>query len=359
VQQQRARGLRGFVQSPVGRVLLIALTIGVVFGAFVYASLLLAIPAFLIFGLGIPIYAGIKRPRYVALAGLVVILAVSPLVSLALTDEIMTPSGIATSSPSLPDGNGGSVLQSAQVTPFNGDTSTNFTWTVTVYPQYLANTGLEPRFLHLYLSTCPGATSANESGCNAGYLFKELTINVTGLNLSKAQNFTFRWTLGVTGIWDWQMSLEVNNTTAKNEYFVYLVGDPNYDAIEGPVVGTSAMVFEQLLPTIYLDAFLFLGIPFYFVLLLYMYLKNREKRRKEIRNRAAGPIPPTSAAGSGGGQPPTPVPSGEQTTGPPPGESACPNCGAVIYPAESKCWKCGADLKGSPSSVPSKPLPPG
>jgi len=281
-------------------------------------------------------------------------------VSGVITDQLFVPPGTVASSPSLPDGNGGSVLQNAQVSPFTGDTSTNFTWTVTVYPQYYGNADLTPTSIHLYLSTCPGAVSNNTSSCSSSYLFKELTQNITTA-LTSPTNYTFHWTLGVVDIWDWQMALEMFNSSNHSSGYVYLVGDPTYNGIEGPIVGSFAELFETLLPTIYLDAFLFLGLPFYFVLLLYLFLKSRERRRKEARQRAAGPIPPTSNPTGGGSELPgagSPAPPGS-ASGPPPGEQACPHCGAVVYPSESKCWKCGEAIGGTPIAADSKPLPPG
>jgi len=353
------------VQRPAGRSLWLALTIAVVGLGWAYASILLAIPAFLILGLALPIYWGIKRPRYLAIAGVVVIVLVAPIVGALYSQEILTPSPPAASSPSAPDGHGGSVLQNANVAPYQGSTSTNFTWTVTVYPQYFGNASLTPYQLHLYLSTCPGATSNNSVNCiGTSYLFKELNQTVPS-NLSPAKNYTytFHWTLGVLGIWDWQMSLELNNSSnVSNPAYVYLVGDPTYNALEGPVIGTFGDIFVSFLGDLYFYSAILLGLPYYFVLLLWMYLKQRERRRKEARQRSAGPIPPTSS-GTGPGPPPAPLTgAADKDAGPPPGEAACPNCGAVVYPAEAKCWKCGAALPGGSSlgaAPASKPLPPG
>lgn len=349
------------MQRPVGRSLWLAFTIVVVGFGWAYASILLAIPAFLILGLALPIFWGIKRPRYLAIAGVVVIVLVAPIVGALYTQQILAPAAPAASSPTAPDGHLGSVLQNANVAPFQGSTSTNFTWSVTIFPKYFGNASLTPSSLHLYLSTCPGATSNNSVNCiGVSYLFKELNQTVPA-NLSPAKNYTytFHWTIGVLGIWDWQMSLELNNSSnVSNPAFVFLVGDPTYNSIEGPVVGDFGQIFESFLGDLYFYSALLLGLPFYFVLLLWMYLKQRERRRKEERQRSAGPIPPTSS-GSGPGPPAAPLAADAgKAAGPPPGEAACPNCGAVVYPAEAKCWKCGSALPGG-AAVPSKPLPPG
>ena len=65
MELQRPRSLRGFVQTPAGRAVLLAFALAVVFGAF-YLNALCAIPAMLIVGLWLPIYLGLKRPRRLA-----------------------------------------------------------------------------------------------------------------------------------------------------------------------------------------------------------------------------------------------------------------------------------------------------
>ena len=146
-------------------------------------------------------------------------------------------------------------------------------------------------------------------------------------------------------------------------YFQTLVGDPTYNGIEGPVVGDFGVTYSSIIGGIYFDVLLFLGAPFYLVLLVYVLFKNRERRRQETQRRAAGPVPPAGGGTSGGGAPPTLIAS---ASGPPPGpptspvasERACPNCDAVVYANESKCWKCGAPLPTSGSSA-APPLPSG
>ena len=664
MQPKQKGGFRRFVQTPAGKSLLIAFAIAAVFGAFVYVTPLLAIPAFLLVGLAIPIYAGLKRPRYLALSGLVVLLLVAPVSSAAYAQEILTPVAAASSSSSLPAGNGGAVLQDAHVSPFNGDASTNFTWNVTVYPQYLtstidfvlpagvypyhlgsvpgfqagtsagnvtdsvsafnvtfargphsvtfqetglasgtnwsaslngavgtsssgtipfsvasgtypfslgavagysvnrtsgtvsvggggavvdvsfariaypvtfAETGLpsgtawnvtvngstyvstgssltvvlangshpyafgsitgfqaspasgsatvsgtnvsvnttysqttqtvaftesglpagtswsvtlgsttnrsvnrtisfvesngrysyavgtvsgyarspqnssvtlsgtsqevnvtftppermvsfteeglpaganwsvllngssesavnSPVALFLYISTCPGATT-NESGtCPGGYSFTSLK-NAFLAPVTSVTGVAFHYTIGTDGIWSWQMALE-SRDSAGHFTLVSLVGDPAYNGIEGPVVGDFAAFFAELLPTLYFDCFLFLGAPFYLVLLLYMIFKNRERRRQEMVRRSAGPIPPASPPATGPSAGPLapggPGPRELSAPGPPSGSPAqdelpCPNCSALVYPGESRCWKCGAALPATSEPTASSP----
>ena len=96
MQQQRPGRLRSFVQTPAGRAALLGLGLAVVFGTF-YISVLVAIPGILIVGLWLPIYAGLKRPRYLAISGLAIMLLVAPLVTLTYTNELLVPVATASS----------------------------------------------------------------------------------------------------------------------------------------------------------------------------------------------------------------------------------------------------------------------
>jgi hypothetical protein len=362
VQQQQRGGFRRFLQSPPGKALLIAATIVLTFASFVYVETLIAIPVFLLFGLAVPIWSGLKAPKYLALSGLVVILLVAPIANAAITQEILTPLPAATSATGLPFSNGGSaVLQNAGVSPYVGTASTNFTWSVTIYPQYLAYANSSIRWITLYVSSCPGATSNNSPNCASGYslwTFNDTDVN----NVTTTTPVTFHFQIGSQGIWDWQMELAYRNGTGGNTTDLLLVGDATYNGLEGPVVGNFGSVYVSLLPTLYLDVLLFLGIPFYVVLLLYMVFKARERRKQDTARRAAGPPPedtgPTvpSSAGSGGGASTTKLASA--SAAPVATEGACPNCGAVVYANETTCWKCGAKIGGSPSGAPLPSKPP-
>ena len=351
MQQQKPSRFRSFLQTPAGKALLLALAILVTFASTVYVSTLVAIPAILLFGLAVPIWAGLKRPRYLALTGIVIILLVAPISNLVITQDIMTPVPASASGTALPEGNGGAVLQNALVTPYVGGTSENFTWTVTILPQYIpGGAANETLWLNLYVSTCPGATGNNSPNCSPGYpFFAGGWLNRSVANLTTETNESFRFQIGTVGIWDWQMSLAVRNNTTGALYYIFLVGDPTYNGIEGPVVGTYATTYESLLLTLYFDDLLFLGAPFYFVLLIYMILKRRERTRADAQQRAAGPTPPDEKGPS--------LPTGG-TTGPPsatpqaPQEGACPSCGAVVYAGEKTCWKCGASLTAPAATAP-------
>lgn len=356
--------LRAFAQKPVGKALLIALTLGILLGVEVYYSLL-AIPAFLIFGLAFPIWLGLKRPRYLALSGLVVILLIAPLVTAAYTQEILTPLAAADSMTSIPGTNGTALLQNATVSPYTGSASTNFTWQVTVVPGGIpAGNSSTPINLSLYISTCPGATSTSPpSWCSAGYPFYQLNYSFNQSRpLSAPETITFHYRIGSNGIWDWQMGIWTKNGTTGKGYFQTLVGDPTYNGLEGPVIGGYWTTYFAILPTIYLfEDFLPLGASFFFILLLYMLFKNRERRKREAAGRAAGPMPSPSAPPSGGATggaalPATPPKSPPPSAAPPTAaERTCPNCQAVVYENEKTCWKCGASL--APAAGP--PLPSG
>jgi hypothetical protein len=377
--QPAPRGFRRFLTTPIGKALLIAVTILIVFAAFVYGGsdgVLLAIPAFLIFGLAAPIWAGLKRPRYLALSGLVVILLVAPISTAVITQTIYTPyppiSSCSTSnSATLCTGYPGAspVLENASVSPYSGGSSTNFTWTVNVYPSHLPRGNATVWNVSLYISTCPGATSGTSPPpwCSAGYPFTQLTRTLNLSNTSGATSpypLQFHDVIGSNAIWDWQMGVYTLNSSTKQFYFQTLVGDPTYNGIEGPVVGSFGVTYSSVIGGIYFDVFLFLGAPFYLVLLVYVLFKGRERRRQEAQRRAAGPVPPTGGTGPGGagGPPAGGITSGTATAGgtasATPTERSCPNCNAVVYANESKCWKCGADLTSTRASAPLPSNPP-
>ena len=362
VAQQNPGRFRRFLPTPFGRIFLIVLAFLVVFATYAYVSAIIAIPAILLFGLALPIWAGIKRPRFLALAGLVVILAVAPVATVVFTQEISTPVGTADSAAGGGFSNGNPLMQNATVSPYTGTASTNFTWTVTVFPANHPLGNSTPYELDLFISTCPGATGNNSPYCSQPY---PLTIlqNKSLPNTTTPYVVRFHYQIGSNGIWAWQMGIYTNNTTTKVPFFQLLVGDPQYNGIEGPVVGGFGAIYLELLPTIYFQDLLFLGAPFFAILLVYMLFKNRERRRRDAQQRAPGPVPPAGGAGTGppaGGSEPVeaegkgaPLPSSGGSGGGPRAGAAtpssvkelnCPKCNAVVYQGEATCWKCGATL---------------
>jgi hypothetical protein len=348
VQQQPQGRFRRFLQTPAGKALLLAFAIAFVFAATAYVSPLVGIPAMLLAGLAVPIWAGLKAPRYLALSGLVILLLVAPIANVVLTQEIMTPIGASSSSNAAPVGNGGSVLNGALVTPYVGGTGTNFTWTVTVYPAYIPDYPSNgTRSLSLYISNCPGATSNDSITCSTPYPFWQIT--QPAVNLTANTTFTFHYQIGTLGVWDWQMALNVTNNASGLTYDIGLVGDPTYNGIEGPVIGTFADVYGSFLLTVYVEVLLYIGAAFYFVLLIYVIFKRRERTRAETARRAAGP-PPADAPSTALPSKPHAGPPGPGATPPStsPQEGACPSCGAVVYAGEKTCWKCGTVLGTAP-----------
>jgi hypothetical protein len=360
---QQLGGLRSFVRRPVGRALLLAFAILVTFATYVYVSTLLAIPVLLLVGLAVPIWLGVKRLRTLALFGLVVLLVVAPLATLVITQDIRIPIGAA-SSPVAP-GTNGSLMQNAHVTPYTGSTSTNFTWNVTVYPQFIPAHNSSPLWLNLFISTCPGATSNSDFNCASGYPFYLLNFTFPAGNLTTATTVTFHFQFSTDGIWEWQMGLYLRNTSvpvSRNNSsalvhpytFILLTGDPVYNALEGPVVGDFAATYEELVLTVYLNDFVYLGIPYFVVLLIYTYITRRKVQRAEMLSRAAGPTPADSDDAPSRPSRPTDAPSSAKRPAPAPRrpELDCPNCGAVVYANETTCWKCGTAIPAGTSSTP-------
>ena len=357
---QSSGGVKGFLKQPVGQALLIAIATLTVVGTFLYVSLLLAIPDFLLFGLAIPIWVGLKRPRYLAIAGLITLLAAAPITTALLTQELLVPIGVASSGTSLPEGNGGAVLQNATVSPFVAQAGTNFTWTVDVFPQYLPPGNSTPLWMNLYVSSCPGATGNSSPYCSSGY-----PLWIVNYTFSKGDHnvtpVTYHLTISSNNIWSWQMGLVTNNTTNGRLWYTWLNGDPTYNSLEGPITGNYGTTYLAVVGEVYLETFLYLGAVYYAALLIYVWLKARERRKQDDAQRLkemSGGGPSAPAAGGPPGSAPS-GPPGKTGAAAAPGtlETACPNCNAVVYQNETTCWKCGASL--APSSGSGTPLPSG
>lgn len=350
--QGRRGGVKAFLSGRLGRIILIVIAILVVVGAFLFAGVLFAILAVLIFGLGIPIWVGASQPRYLAVLG-VAVLAVSPAIITAVeVPLILTPPGYSAST----DG----VMQNATVTPFSAAAGTNFTWTVQIFPAFLP-AGYNTVNLTLYVSTCPGATGNNSPYCSSGYPLYWVGLGIPNLTRLTPTTETFHLAIPTSNVWNWQMGLyygkwNQSSNQFSNLTFDLLAGDPSYNSIEGPVTADWAGVYSLLVGSIYLSTLLYIGLAFFIALLVYMLFRMRRMRRQQEARRARPPPPAPGekaplASASAGGAPATPA--GDGPAPPPPKETACPNCGAVVYPNETFCWKCGAPLggKGSASST--------
>lgn len=362
--QGRRRGVKAFLRSPIGQIVLLILAILALTGAFLVGGILLAILAALLFGLGLPIWVGAKRTRYLAIMG-VAILAVSPAIITAVeVPLILTPPGAASSA----DG----LMQNATVTPFSAPAGTNFTWSVTVVPSNLPYSTTRTLNVTLYVSTCPGATGNSSPYCSGGYPFY-WSGNGSIRNLTKSsapQTVIFHFTPPSPNIWSWQIAIYYANWTGNsssgqwtNLTYELLAGDSSYNSIEGPVNTDWGGVYSLLVGSIYLSTLLYVGIVFFLALLIYLVFRLRRQRRLQEAERSRPPPGPPSEPGVGS----APLPSGAtpstSPSPPPPSgsarttESRCPNCEALVYPNETFCWKCGASLtqKGSSARAPAPP----
>ncbi|MHB1435248.1 MAG: hypothetical protein ACYCW9_03945, partial [Thermoplasmata archaeon] len=335
---QPASGIKGFLTSAPGKALLLAVGILATAASFTYLGIIVAIPVILLVGLALPIWVGLKRPRYLALTGLVLLVVAGAIIGPLLTQEVMIPSAAVSSSPVNSTNPYSMILQNASVSPFNAGPGTNFTWTVTVYPQYIPKGNTTPLWLNLNLMNIAGALAQ--------------TLNFTHFKANSIVPVAvvFRSAIATAGIWSWQMNLSYRSITQPTLTFVLLNAGSGFNAVEGPVVGSFLTTLGSVFPGVYLSVFLYLGIPFFFVLLIYLFLKNRQRRRQEAESRAHDP--PTHPDGSPRSPEATASTAGGGTIRP--NERSCPNCGAVVYSNEASCWKCGASLaSGGPAPHPS------
>ncbi len=192
--------------------------------------------------------------------------------------------------PNLPSGNGGSVLQNATVSPFLSAPGSTFTWSVSIFPQYIPQNSSPALWIDLFISTCPGATGTNSPDCASGYPLYIVNHTFPG-GLKQPTVVSFAYVLNGTEIWSWQMGIAYDNTKTGNLTWTFLVGDPTYNGIEGPITGDYWSTYGLLIFTI-LEAILFyLGLVYFIALLLYMILKNRKRRQQEQKARANPPPP--------------------------------------------------------------------
>ncbi|MCI4344171.1 MAG: hypothetical protein L3J87_00895 [Thermoplasmata archaeon] len=347
---QPPSAIKTFATRPIGRVALIALAIGTLVGALLELGPFIAIPTFLLFGLALPIYMGEKRPRRLAVWGLVGLLIASPLAGLGEAAMLRTPPGAVNSPTVFPDsGNSSAVLQGAKVAPYLGGGGSTFVFTVHLVPGNLPYPQTQVAWVELWVSTCPGATSSSSNYCASGYPFYgpfNDTFGTAGTRNSTMVQFNI--TLHGDNIWWWQMAAATRNTTGGNITWIFLDPQTGYPGVEGPITGDFLSTVGIVLPSVYQYVLIYDGVPFYIALLVYALFKSREARRKAAR------APPPEPRDDGTTPAPASVPTAGGTPAPPPKpELSCPNCKAVVYPNEANCWKCGAPLsKSAPSSAP-------
>jgi hypothetical protein len=347
---QPPSAIKTFATRPIGRVALIALAIGTLAGSLLELGPFIAIPTFLLFGLALPIYMGEKRPRRLAVWGLIALLIASPLAGVGEAAMLRAPPGGVNSDTIFPySGNNSAVLQDAKVAPYLGGGGSTFLFTVNLVPANLPYAQTQVAWVELWVSTCPGATSTTSSFCASGYPFYGPYNDTFGTNGTRADHTVqFNVTLHGDNIWWWQMAAATRNTTAGNITWIFLDPGTGYPGVEGPITGDFLSTTGIVLPSVYQYVLIYDGIPFYIALAVYALFKSREARRKAAR--AAPPAP------EGDGSPPaapSEAPTGGSSAPPPKSELSCPNCKAVVYPNESNCWKCGAPLtKGTQPSAP-------
>lgn len=352
--QDRLPGLRTFATTRLGQMVLIAVGVVLLALASVYLGELGGILILLFAGLFLPIYLGLKRPRTLALMGVVVLILAAPLASVIVAHETLQPTGTASSYGE----NGGDVLQQAAVTPFNGAGGANYTFVVTVVPHYLyANTTISS--LILFVSTCPEASTTNQTtpDCSPPYPAYQQTHRLAA-NLTVPEVVTFSQRLPGPNIYWWIIYADVTYTTNGTAAAPIFLNPANgYEDIQGPVTGTFLSTLGIVLAPVYLTVILYPGVVFLIALLLYSWFKAREARRKST-------TPPGGVIGGGpSASGPTARPAGSPAQ---PGASAtaadlhCPKCQAVVYANETQCWKCGTPLGASaaPTPLPSSSKPP-
>lgn len=336
-----------------GRTTIVAIAILSLIGGVYYLNPYFGIPILLITGLALPIYSGWKRPRSLALIGLVAMLIASPLISVLYANEYRAPSPVASSVSSLPYGNGGSVFDNAKVTPFTGNGGGTYHFTVSIHTNFVPPNDSAIQWLVLWVSTCPGAISANDSNCGGGG-YPYYTQNHSFVNQTVPSSYTFNQSLPGSNIWWWVMAGVVKNSSGSYVWIFLFESNGQYAWIEGPVTGDFLSTVGLFVPVIYETVFVYVGLVFYAALLFYMFLKGRERTRKaasQMPPPLAGPSAPGSsdAPAPSSGTPPTPKAAGAAAA-----EKECPNCKAVVYPNETTCWKCGASLTtGAAAPLPS------
>lgn len=329
-----------------GRAVLLAIAIAFTGLALGYAGLLIAIGAMLLLGLLLPIYSGWKRPRHLALVGLVLILLVSPVAAAVSTEMYRTPSPVVSSVNTAPSGHDNATLQNATVNPFLGGGSTNFSFVVDVFPQYHPPNVTNLR-VFLFVSSCPDATgNQTPPGCSAGFPYFSQIQHVNHSAVGPI-HLEFHQKLPTPDVWWWTMY--ANFTLSNGSALYAFVETPaGYATVQGPVTGSWFDTFGIIIVQLYLLVALYLGIPFYVGLLAYTWFKSREARRKALK---AGPLDTESSSpGPAKGAAPS------TTASTAPVELRCPNCQAVVYPSETKCWKCGKPLPNSATPA-AAPLP--
>jgi hypothetical protein len=341
--------VKSFVSKPLGRILLLLFIALALAGASIYLGYLIAIPVFLLTGLALPIYLGWTRPRTLFLVGLSAVLVAGPIVTAGTVNLLLTPSPSANGPVFAPFTQ--SVLQNATVHPYSRASVGNFSFTVDVNPAYLPN-GSQPKVLWIdfFLSNCPNALTNDSKSCGGAGAYIFHFANFT-YNSSGARSVLFTEQVGGVNIWWWTMAAAYINASG-GVAWLYLEPSNGYITAEGPVTGDYLSIYTLILPAIYFTVFIYPGLVFFLGVLVYLFLKMRQRRRA-----GGAPSVPAPASPSTPGTPPASTPPA--SAAPSRREFACPKCGAVVYAGETRCWKCGTPLSPGSPAVTEAPLPSG
>ena len=345
--------IKAFVAKPLGRIALLVFIALCLAGSSIYLGYLIAIPVFLLTGLGLPIYLGWTRPRTLFLVGLASVLVAGPIVTAGTVNLLLTPSPAVNGPIFAPYSY--SVLENASVTPYSSSSAASFTFHVDVNPAFLPNDSQgKVLWIDFFLSTCPDALSNNSSSCGGLGAYPYHFQN-DSYNSSAKMSVTFTQTVGGVNVWWWAMGAGFINSTGKVEW-VYLQPGNGYTTAEGPVTGDYLSIYTLILPAIYFTVFIYPGLVFFLGVLVYLFLKMRQARRSGGAPSVPAPTAPAAPlglSGPSGGTAPSPAAPSRP-------ELACPKCGAVVYAGESRCWKCGSQLPTAeaPSGA-DQPLPSG
>jgi hypothetical protein len=348
---QLRSSIKAFVATPLGRVALLAFISLALAGSSIYLGYLIAIPVFLLTGLGLPIYLGWSRPRTLFLVGLAALLVAGPIVTAGTVSTLLTPSPAVEGEIFAPHTQ--SVLQNATVHPYSRAAGGNFTFTADVNPAFLPNgSGGRVLWVDFYLANCPDALSNNSSTCGGAGAYLFHFQNFT-FNSSAARVVAFVADVGGVNVWWWTIGAAYVNASGVVAW-TYLQPGNGYITAEGPVTGDYLSIYTLILPAIYFTVFVYPGLVFFLGLLVYLFLKSRQRRKAGGAPSVVPPTTPETAAtpSSSGSAPASSAASRAQELG-------CPKCGAVVYAGESRCWKCGTPLTGSEGPPANQPLPSG
>jgi hypothetical protein len=336
--------IKAFFAKPLGRIVLLVLIALALAGSAIYLGYLIAIPVFLLVGLGLPIYLGWTRPRTLFLVGLSALLVAGPIVTAGTVSLLLTPAGPVNGA--VLTGFSQSVLQNATVHPYTSTGRADFTFTADVNPAFLPTgvngTPTKVLWVNLFLSTCPDALNNSSSSCGGLGAYPFHFANYTYNSTAKQAVPPFVENIGGVNVWWWTIGVSYINSTGQINW-VYLAPANGYTTVEGPVTGGYLAIYTLILPAIYFTVFVYPGLVFFLGVLVYLFLKMRQKRR--AGGAPSVPAPMAPAAPAGPAKPVAPAALGPPSSSAPSRpELACPKCGAVVYAGETRCWKCGTPL---------------